>query len=44
VETWLHTSPDEAAAPMRPAKNLLQERPLGEAIVNVKNNAPELLV
>jgi hypothetical protein len=27
----------------RPAKDALQERPLGKAINNVKNNAPELL-
>jgi hypothetical protein len=33
----------EAAALMRPAKDVLQERPLGKAINNVKNNAPELL-
>jgi hypothetical protein len=28
---------------MRPAKDVLQARPLGEAINNVKNNGPELL-
>lgn len=35
--------PEEAAALMRPAKDVLQERPLGKAINNVKNNGPELL-
>ena len=35
--------PEEAAALMQPAKDVLQERPLGKAINNVKNNAPELL-
>jgi hypothetical protein len=29
--------------PMRPAKDVLQERPLGRAINHVKNNSPELL-
>jgi hypothetical protein len=28
---------------MRPARDVLQERPLGKAINNVKNNGPELL-
>jgi hypothetical protein len=28
---------------MRPAKDVLQERPLGKAINSVKNNGPELL-
>jgi hypothetical protein len=28
---------------MRPAKDVLQERPLGKAINNVKNNSAELL-
>jgi hypothetical protein len=28
---------------MRPAKGMLQERPLGRAINNVKNNSAELL-
>jgi hypothetical protein len=28
---------------MKPAKDMLQERPLGKAINNVKNNGPELL-
>jgi len=28
---------------MRPAKDVLLERPLGRAINNVKNNVPELL-
>jgi hypothetical protein len=28
---------------MRPAKDVLHERPLGKAVGNVKNNAPELL-
>jgi hypothetical protein len=28
---------------MRPAKGVLQERPLSKAINNVKNNGPELL-
>jgi putative SOS response-associated peptidase YedK len=36
-------APEEAAALMRPARDVLQERPLGKAINNVKNNAPELL-
>ena len=35
---------DDAAALMRPARDVLQERPLGKAVNNVKNNAPELLV
>ena len=43
VEGWLLASPDHAAALMRPAQDTLQERPLGKAINNVKNNAPELL-
>jgi hypothetical protein len=34
----------EAATLMRPAKDVLQERPLGKAINNVKNNSAELLV
>jgi hypothetical protein len=28
---------------MRPAKDVLQQRPLGRAINTVKNNGPELL-
>lgn len=43
VEAWLRAAPEEAAALMRPAQDVLQERPLGKAINNVKNNAPELL-
>jgi putative SOS response-associated peptidase YedK len=43
VETWLRASPDEAAALMRPAKDVLQERPLGKAINSVKSNSAELL-
>jgi putative SOS response-associated peptidase YedK len=43
VEDWLRASPDHAAALMRPAEDVLRERPLGKAINNVKNNAPELL-
>jgi putative SOS response-associated peptidase YedK len=43
VEAWLRASPEEAAALMRPAQDVLKERPLGKAINNVKNNAPELL-
>jgi putative SOS response-associated peptidase YedK len=43
VEAWMGATPDEAAALMRPAKEVLQARPLGKAINNVKNNAPELL-
>jgi putative SOS response-associated peptidase YedK len=43
VDGWLRASPDHAAALMQPAKDVLQERPLGKAINNVKNNAPELL-
>jgi putative SOS response-associated peptidase YedK len=43
LDRWLRDLPDEAAALMRPAKDVLQERPLGKAINNVKNNAPELL-
>ena len=43
VDAWLRAAPDDAAALMRPAKDVLQERPLGRAINNVKNNAPELL-
>jgi putative SOS response-associated peptidase YedK len=43
VEGWLSASPDHAAALMRPARDVLQERPLGRAINNVKNNGPELL-
>ncbi|MEZ5832572.1 MAG: SOS response-associated peptidase [Dongiaceae bacterium] len=43
VEAWLNAAPDEAAALMRPAKDVLKERPLGKAINNVKNNKPELL-
>jgi hypothetical protein len=34
----------KAAPLMRPAKDVLQERPLGKAINSAKNNAPELLV
>jgi putative SOS response-associated peptidase YedK len=43
VEAWLRASPDETAALMRPAKDVLEERTLGKAINNVKNNSPELL-
>lgn len=43
AEAWLCASPDEAAALMCPAKDVLQERPLGRAINNVKNNSAELL-
>ncbi len=43
IEAWLRASPDEAAALMRPVKDVLRERPLGKAINNVKNNGPELL-
>jgi putative SOS response-associated peptidase YedK len=43
VDAWLNAAPDEAAALMRPAKDVLQERPLGKAINNVKNNTPDLL-
>ncbi len=43
-EGWLRAASDHTAALMRPAKDdVLQERPLGKAINNVKNNAPELL-
>jgi putative SOS response-associated peptidase YedK len=44
VDTWLCASPDDAAKLMRPAKDVLVERPLGKAINNVKNNSPELLL
>jgi putative SOS response-associated peptidase YedK len=44
VDAWMAATPDDAAALMRPAKDVLQERPLGKAVNNVKNNAPELLV
>jgi putative SOS response-associated peptidase YedK len=43
VDAWLGATPDEAAALMRPAKDVLQERALGRAINNVKNNSPDLL-
>ena len=43
LDIWLRASPDEAAALMRPAAHVLQERPLGKAINNVKNNSAELL-
>jgi putative SOS response-associated peptidase YedK len=43
ADAWMNAAPDEAAALMQPAKDVLQERPLGKAINNVKNNAPELL-
>jgi putative SOS response-associated peptidase YedK len=43
VDAWLRSSPDESAGLMRPAADVLQERPLGRAINNVKNNVPELL-
>ena len=44
VDAWLGAEPDDAAALMKPAKEgILQERPLGKAINNVKNNGPELL-
>jgi len=43
LDQWLKDLPEEAAALMRPAKDVLQERPLGKAINNVKNNAPEVL-
>ena len=32
VEGWLRAARDHAAALMRPAKDVLQERPLGKAI------------
>jgi putative SOS response-associated peptidase YedK len=44
VEAWLQASPDEAAALMRPAKDVLQERPLGKAIDDVRNNSAEPLI
>jgi putative SOS response-associated peptidase YedK len=44
VNAWMGATPEEAAALMKPAKDVLQERPLGKAVNNVKNNAPELLV
>jgi putative SOS response-associated peptidase YedK len=44
LDQWLKDLPDEAAALMKPAADVLQERPLGKAINNVKNNAPELLL
>lgn len=43
AEAWLNAPPDDADALMRPASDVLQERPLGKAINNVKNNSPELL-
>lgn len=43
VEAWLQAGTEEAAALMKPAADVLQERALGKAINNVKNNAPELL-
>jgi putative SOS response-associated peptidase YedK len=43
VDAWLAVAPDEASALMKPAKDVLQERPLGKAINNVKNNWPDLL-
>ena len=43
VDAWMVATPDEAAALMRPAKDVLQERPLGRAINNVKNNSAGLL-
>jgi putative SOS response-associated peptidase YedK len=43
VDAWLRAAADEAAALMRPAADVLRERPLGRAINNVKNNGPELL-
>jgi putative SOS response-associated peptidase YedK len=43
VEAWLRAAPDDAATLMRPAADVLQERPLGKAINNVRNNTPELL-
>src|SRR6185369_15557585 len=43
IGAWLGATPDDAAALMRPAKDVLQERPLGRAINNVRNNGPELL-
>jgi hypothetical protein len=36
-------TPDGAAVLMRPAKDVLQQHPLGKAINNAKNNSPELL-
>jgi putative SOS response-associated peptidase YedK len=42
VDAWLGATPDEAAALMR-AKDVLQQRLLGRAINNVKNNGLELL-
>jgi putative SOS response-associated peptidase YedK len=44
VDAWLRATPGEAAALLRPAKDVLQERPLGKAINNLKNAGPELLV
>jgi putative SOS response-associated peptidase YedK len=43
VDAWLAATPDEAAALMQPAADVLQERALGKEINNVKNNAPGLL-
>ena len=43
VDAWLRAAPDEAAPLMQPARDVLQERPLGRAINNVKNNTPDLL-
>jgi putative SOS response-associated peptidase YedK len=43
VEGWLRASPDHAASLMRPANDVLHERPLGRAINNVKNNSAEML-
>jgi putative SOS response-associated peptidase YedK len=43
IDIWLKDLPEEAEALMRPAKDVLQERPLGKAINNVKNNSAELL-
>ena len=43
VDAWLRATTDEVAALMRPAKDVLQERPLRRAINNVKNDSPGLL-
>jgi putative SOS response-associated peptidase YedK len=41
LDAWVDSMPDEVALLMRPAKDVLQERPLGKAVNNVKSNAPE---
>lgn len=43
LDAWLNGTPDDAASLMKPARDVLQERKLGKAINNVKNNSPELL-